>query len=83
MSRLRQLSGRDLLRTFGSLGFEVVSIRGTHAKLRRVVGSHEQQTLTLPLHKNLAAGTLHAIFRQALRYVPEEDLRPWFFTEER
>jgi hypothetical protein len=24
-----------------------------------------------------------AIFRQALRYVPEADLRPWFFHEDK
>lgn len=36
--------------------------------------------LTLPLHDELAAGTLHAIYRQALRYVPADELRPYFFT---
>jgi len=35
------------------------------------------------MHKNLAPGTLHAIFRQACRYIPEADLKPWFFTDER
>jgi predicted RNA binding protein YcfA (HicA-like mRNA interferase family) len=81
MTNLRQLSGRDVLRALGSFGFQVVSIRGSHAKLRRLLTSRERQTLTIPLHKNLDPGTLHAIFRQAMRYIPELDLRPWFFTE--
>ena len=83
MTRLRQLSARDVLRALGSFGFQVVSMRGSHAKLRRVLASGERQTLTIPLHKTLDQGTLHAIFRQSLRYVPEADLRPWFFTQER
>jgi len=81
MTRLRQLSARDVLRALGSFGFQVVSIRGSHAKLRRVLTTGDRQTLTIPLHKNLAPGTLHAIFRQASRYIPEGDLRPWFFSE--
>ena len=82
MSRLRQLSAREVLRALNSFGFQVVRIRGSHAKLRRVLATGERQTLTIPLHKSLAAGTLHAIFRQSLRYIPEADLKPWFFTEE-
>jgi len=27
----------------------------------------------------LDKGTLKAIFRQALRYIPEEELRPYFY----
>ncbi len=83
MTRLRQLSARDVLKALGSFGFRVISTRGSHAKLRRVLSSGERQTLAVPLHKNLAPGTLHAIFRQACRYIPEADLKPWFFTDER
>ena len=83
MTRLRQLSARDVLRALGSFGFQVLSIRGSHAKLRRVLESGEKQTLTVPLHKNLAPGTLHAIYRQGLRYIPEADLKSRFFGEDR
>ena len=76
--RLKDLSARDVLRALKSFGFAVVSIRGSHAKLRRESASG-RQTLLVPLHKQLAPGTLRAIFRQACRYIPEEDLRPWFF----
>ena len=83
MTRLRQLSAREVLRALASFGFQVAGIRGDHAKLRRILPSGERQTLTVPLHKNLAAATLHAIFRQGLRYIPESDLKRWFFTEDR
>jgi predicted RNA binding protein YcfA (HicA-like mRNA interferase family) len=79
MPRLRQLTAREVLRAFRSFGFSVASMRGSHAKLVRILASGERQTLTVPMHKQLAPGTLRAIFRQALRYVPEGDLRPWFF----
>lgn len=77
--RLRALGSRDVLRALGSFGFEVVSIRGSHAKLRQVTASGQTQILTVPLHRELAPGTLRAIYRQACRFVPEEALRPYFF----
>ena len=36
--------------------------------------------MTVPLHKELAKGTLLAIYRQALRYVPDAELKKWFFV---
>ncbi len=82
MGHLRRMSAQEVLRALGNFGFAVLRIRGSHAKLRRVLPSGEHQTLTVPIHKELAAGTLRAIFRQALRYIPESDLRPWFFHDE-
>ena len=38
-------------------------------------------TLTVPLHKDLDLGTLHAVYRQAARLVPEAELRPLFYDE--
>lgn len=78
--KLRRLSGRDILRALGAFGFQVVATRGSHAKLRRLLPDGARQILTVPLHRTLADGTLRAIFRQACRFVPEVDLRPWFFT---
>jgi len=75
------MSGKDVLKALSSFGFQIVTIRGSHAKLRRTLQSGERQTLTIPLHQNLAPGTLRAIFRKACKYVSEADLRQWFFTE--
>jgi predicted RNA binding protein YcfA (HicA-like mRNA interferase family) len=79
MTRLRPLTSREVLRALASFGFQVVGLRGSHATLRRTLAGGEQQTLTIPLHKTLATGTLHAIYRHALRYISEADLKPWFF----
>lgn len=76
--RLRTLSARDVLRALETLGFAVASTRGSHAKLRRVAPTGEAQILTVPLHRELAPGTLRAIYRQACKFVPESELRPYF-----
>lgn len=76
------MSAREVLRALGNFGFAVLKIGGGHAKLRRILPSGEHQTLTVPIHRELAPGTLRAILRQALRYIPESDLRPWFFHED-
>ena len=70
-----------MLRAQGTFGFEVVNTRGSHAKLRRIVADGTRQTLTLPLHDELAPGTLHVIYRQALRFVPASELHAHFFSE--
>jgi len=80
--KLRRLSAREVLRALGAFGFEVVATRGSHAKLRRILGDGTRQILTVPLHRSLADGTLRAIFRQACRFVPEAELGQWFFTRD-
>jgi predicted RNA binding protein YcfA (HicA-like mRNA interferase family) len=79
--RLRRLSAREVLAALNRLGFEVVATRGSHAKLRRRTADGQAQTLTLPLHRDLDLGTIRAIYRQATRFVPEADLRPWFYDD--
>lgn len=79
MGRLKRLTARQILRILRAFGFSVISVRGSHAKLKRGIEGGPSQILTIPLHKELAPGTVHAICRLALRFVPEEDLRPEFF----
>ena len=78
--KLRRLSGAAVVRILHSFGFLVVNIRGSHAKLRRTTTGGDTQILTVPLHKQLAPGTLHAVYRQAARFVPEDLLRSQFFS---
>jgi predicted RNA binding protein YcfA (HicA-like mRNA interferase family) len=79
--RLKRLTGREVLRALASCGFEVVASRGSHAKLRRVLPGGEKQILTVPIHRNLDIGTIQAIFRQASRFIPEVELRKFFFSD--
>jgi predicted RNA binding protein YcfA (HicA-like mRNA interferase family) len=82
MPRLKRLSARQILRILHGFGFSVASIRGSHAKLKREPEGRPPQVLTIPLHRELAPGTIQAIYRQALRFIPEEELRPHFFGED-
>jgi len=81
MPKLKSLSGEDVIRILSEFGFEIISQRGSHAKLRRVLSDGTKQTLTIPQHKELDKGTLRAVFRQALRCIPEEQLRPHFYSD--
>ena len=79
MAKLRRLSARQILRIFQAFGFSVVSIRGSHAKLKREIEGGPAQILTVPLHRELAPGTVQAIYRQALRFIPEQELHSHFY----
>lgn len=70
MPRLRRVSGRRAIRALEKLGFERVRQRGSHVVLKK-------QTLegavgcVVPLHRELAIGTLRGILKQA-GVTPEE-----------
>ena len=81
MPRLRRLSGDDVVAIMAQFGFYVYSQKGSHMKLRRILESGQRQNLTVPRHREIARGTLHSIFRQAIRFVPERDLRTHFYTD--
>ena len=80
MPKLRVLSGREVLTILRGFGFQDLSQRGSHIKLRRVIAG-QTQTLTVPNHDEIDRGTLQAIYRQAGRFVPESELRENFFTD--
>ena len=81
MPRLKILSGREAVDIFKRFSFVVVAQRGSHVKLRRVMPDGNCQSLTIPLHKELDRGTLYSIYRKALLYVSENELRPYFYSE--
>ena len=74
MPKLRTLSGQDVLKIFAKFGFEKVDQEGSHVKIRRQILGGGRQSLTVPLHDEIDTGTLKAIFRQALRYIPEGEI---------
>ena len=79
MPKLKVLSGEEIVKILTSFGFEIEAQHGSHAKLRRLLSDGERQTLTIPLHDELDRGTVKAIYRQAARYVPEDQLRTHFY----
>ena len=81
MPRLRNMSGAEVLSALTWFGFSVVTQKGSHVKLRRTGNQGQKEILTVPLHPQMDKGTLRAIFRQACAYIPENDLRPFFFAD--
>jgi predicted RNA binding protein YcfA (HicA-like mRNA interferase family) len=79
MPKLRVLSGQDVLRILDSFGFLINAQRGSHVKVRRLLPSGAHQSLTVPLHKEIDRGTLMAIYRQACRFIAEQELLDHFF----
>ncbi|MFW5692546.1 MAG: type II toxin-antitoxin system HicA family toxin [Chloroflexota bacterium] len=82
MPKLRRLSGKDIVKILEGLGFSVVRIRGSHHIMKRVVDG-QTQTVNVPVHgnKDLAAGMLKRMYRDLQRYIPEDDLKPHFYTD--
>ena len=79
--KLKRLSGSEVVDIMCTFGFERHSQRGSHVKLRRIGITGEKQTLTIPLHAELDVGTLQGIMRQATRYISENELRSYFYTD--
>jgi predicted RNA binding protein YcfA (HicA-like mRNA interferase family) len=80
-SKLKRLKGPDVIKILQGFRFKIHSQKGSHIKLRRISSAGEKQTLTIVAHKELDVGTLYAIFHQACRYIPENQLREFFYTD--
>lgn len=61
MAKLPVLSGSEAVRALRAAGFEKVSQRGSHVKMRHADG----RTAIVPMHRELAPGTLRSILRQS------------------
>ncbi|NOY53482.1 MAG: type II toxin-antitoxin system HicA family toxin [Deltaproteobacteria bacterium] len=63
MTRLPVISGKEAVRAFSRIGYQVDHQTGSHIILRRE--SPPFRRLTIPNHKELAKGTFRALLRQA------------------
>lgn len=70
MPKLRRISGQKAIRALERLGFRQVRQRGGHVVLKKQIPEGEVGCV-VPLHRELAIGTLRGILRQA-RVTPEE-----------
>ena len=71
---LPRISGDEAVKALQRLGFVVVRHRGSHVVLKRRISREEEIGCVVPLHRELAAGTLRSILRQA-RVTTEEFLQ--------
>ena len=78
-SKLKTLSGKDVVSILSSFGFSVFSQKGSHIKLKRVVIGNSE-VLIVPNHNPISKGTLKGIFNQASEYIPKQDLYSHFYT---
>jgi len=60
MPELPRISGARAIKVFETLGFTVVRQRGSHVVLRK-----QDKGCVVPVHKELATGTLRSAIRQA------------------
>jgi len=78
-TKLRTLSGDEVVAIFEKLGFSISRTKGSHVVLRRVLDTGKQ-TLVIPRHRHIKVGMLQTIYRQALQYISEQELRKHFYT---
>lgn len=64
MPKLRRVSGQEAIRTLERLGFEQVRQRGSHVVLKKQMPEGAVGCV-VPLHRELAIGTLRGILRRA------------------
>jgi predicted RNA binding protein YcfA (HicA-like mRNA interferase family) len=70
MPKLRRVSGAQAIRALERLGFEQVRQQGSHVVLKKQTPEGAIGCV-VPLHRQLAIGTLRGILRQA-QVKPEE-----------
>ena len=70
MPKLRRVSGQEAIRVPERLGFEESRQRGSHVVLKKQTPEGAVGCV-VPLHRELAIGTLRGILRQA-RVTPDE-----------
>jgi predicted RNA binding protein YcfA (HicA-like mRNA interferase family) len=64
LSKLPVVSGREIVKVLTKIGFAIVGRKGSHVRLKRRRG--EQVLIVIvPMHRELARGTLKSILRQA------------------
>jgi predicted RNA binding protein YcfA (HicA-like mRNA interferase family) len=64
LSKLPVVSGREIARVLTKIGFAIVGRKGSHVRLKRRRGE-EVLIVIVPMHRELARGTLKSILRQA------------------
>jgi len=72
--KLRPVSGMETVRVLERLGYVQVRQRGSHVVLKKQLSSGRAIGCVVPLHQELAIGTLRSILRQA-EVPPEEFIK--------
>ena len=73
MSELKRLSGQETIKILKKFGFIQTRQKGSHVILKKII-EDEEIGCVVPLHNELAIGTLKGILRQA-KISPEEFIK--------
>ncbi len=64
MSRLPDVSGAELVKALQKAGFVMLRQKGSHVSLEKVDATGTYRTV-VPMHREIARGTLHDILKQS------------------
>jgi len=64
MPKLPVLSGKEMVKVLSKIGFQHLRTRGSHAILSKEDKEKGKITIPVPLHPELAKGTLKSIINQ-------------------
>ena len=78
MPKLKQLSGKEVVKIFKSHGFEIKRTVGSHVRLT-LSEKDSSYHVTIPLHDNLKKGTLHGIIKDFELCFGKEETEQFFF----
>ena len=70
MPKLHRLYGKEIITTLEKLGFQQIRQKGSHVVLKKQTATGEVGCV-VPLHRQVAVGTIHGILRQAKLSVEE------------
>ncbi len=73
MPKLKNLSGKDIVKILENFGFLVTGQKGSHIKVKRIIDNDIRQTITIPNHQELDKGTTKAIYNQISKYILETE----------
>ncbi len=78
----RDLSGHELARVFGTLGYRITRQTGSHLRLTTMEGGEHH--ITIPQHSSLRVGTLAAILADVAQHfeLTREQLLERLFEEQ-
>jgi predicted RNA binding protein YcfA (HicA-like mRNA interferase family) len=63
MSRLPDVSGAELVKALDKAGFIILRQKGSHVSMEKTDATGRWRTV-VPLHREIARGTLHDILKQ-------------------
>jgi len=79
MLKLKQFSGKEVVKIFEIHGFEIKRTVGSHARLTLFRNSSSYH-VTIPLHDSLKKGTLHGIVKDFELCFGKEETERCFFS---